>query len=169
MRYFSGSALCAGVALWSLALTGCGYLPSEMNGKPKPADAKSQDAAPEVINHVASCSTRAKGHKLLSFNDLYVATNDPHLPFQRASNLPRKFDVRAYVWGFQSCENLSDCNTGDHYWLIGRGPGDDFSTWVVTPQFPRITISSSCRNKLKVGERYRFSFSNGQLTGFSKN
>ncbi|MCA0894548.1 hypothetical protein [Microbulbifer agarilyticus] len=169
MRYFSGSALCAGLALWGVTLTGCGYLPSEMDGKPKAAEAKPQDASAEVFNHVASCGARAKGYKLLPFNDLYVTTDDPRFPFQRASNLPRNFDVRAYVWGFQSCESLSDCNGGDHYWLIGRGPGDDFSTWVVTPQFPRITISSSCRNTLKVGERYRFSFSNGQLTGFSRN
>ncbi|MFC6978037.1 hypothetical protein [Microbulbifer taiwanensis] len=39
---------------------------------------------------------------------------------------------------------------------------------MVTPQYPRITIQSTCRDRLKVGERYRFSFSRGKLVGFSR-
>ncbi|WP_428820249.1 hypothetical protein [Microbulbifer sp. MCCC 1A16149] len=166
VRYFGCDALCVGVAMCSLAMTGCGYLPSEMEPDPKAGAPK---AAAGVSIHAASCETRAKGYKILSFDDLYNFTDDPRHPFQPAPNLPAKYDVRAYVWGYDNCLEKGRCEHGDYYWLIKRGPEGDFSTWVVTPQFPRITIESRCKNDLKVGQRYRFSFDNGKLVGFSKN
>ncbi|WGL18307.1 hypothetical protein PVT68_08435 [Microbulbifer bruguierae] len=167
MRYFGCGAICAGLALWSLALSGCGYLPSEM--EPTPKTEKSPETADGVSLHAASCDVKAKGYKLVDFGDLYDATSDPRHPFRPATNLPAKYDVRAYVWGYDNCMEKGQCQNGDHYWLIKRGPENDFSTWVVTPQFPRITIESRCKDRLKVGERYRLSFENGNLVGFSKN
>ncbi|WP_043320758.1 hypothetical protein [Microbulbifer sp. HZ11] len=169
MRYIGGSTLCTGLALWSLTISGCGYLPSEMAPKPKATESKAPEAAAGVNLHAASCDTRAKGYEVVTFGDLYEITGDTRDPFRPAVNIPAKYDVRAFVWGYDNCMAKGNCAHGDHYWLIGRGPEGDFSTWVVTPQFPRITIESRCKAHLKVGERYRFSFDNGKLVGFSKN
>ncbi|WP_158681557.1 hypothetical protein [Microbulbifer pacificus] len=169
MRYLGGGALCVGLALWSVALSGCGYLPSEMEGKPKSGKSMPPESTAGVAMHAASCEVRAKGYKLQTFDDLYEFTDDPRHPFQPATNLPAKYDVQAFVWGYDNCLERGTCQHGDHYWLIKRGPEEDFSTWVVTPQFPRITIESRCKENLKVGERYRFSFEGGKLVGFSKN
>ncbi|WOX06795.1 hypothetical protein [Microbulbifer pacificus] len=169
MRYFGCGALCVGVALCSVTMTGCGYLPSEMDGKPKTDKSKSPEAAAGVALHTASCEVRAKGYTLLKFDDLYEFTDDPRHPFQPAADLPAKYDVHAFVWGYDNCMERGACQHGDYYWLIRRGPEDDFTTWVVTPQFPRITIESRCKDRLKVGEGYRLSFENGNLVGFSKN
>ena len=169
MRYFGCNALCAGMALWSLSLSGCGYLPSEMESEIKTDKSKPPEATAGASIHAASCETRAKGYKLVTFDDLYTFTEDPRQPFQPAANLPAKYDVRAYLWGYDNCLEKGTCQHGDHYWLIKRGPEGDFSTWVVTPQFPRITIESRCKDHLKVGKRYRLSFDNGKLVGFSRN
>lgn len=167
---FSSVPLMALFAVVSATFTsGCGYLPSEMEPKPKAEKRKTGDLDMEPIVHTASCGARARGYKRLGFDDLFVITEDREQPFAPASNLPGKYDVRAYVWGFDNCMEKGTCNHGDHYWLIKRGPEDDFSTWVVTPQYPRITIKSLCRDTLKVGERYRFSFKDGKLVGISKN
>ena len=168
MRYFSLSRGCAGLLLVSVTLSGgCGYLPSEMDGKPKPDKDKKAPDASATWQHTASCGTSARRYKLVRFEDLYDATDDPRHPFSPAANLPQQYDVRAYVWGFDNCMALGNCTDGDHYWLIRRGPEDDFGTWAVTPQFPRITITSRCKGDLKIGKRYRFSFNNGALVGFS--
>ncbi|MBB5212527.1 hypothetical protein [Microbulbifer hydrolyticus] len=169
MRYFGCGALCVGVTLWGLSMSGCGYLPSEMEPDPKTDKSKPPEAVAGVYMHAASCATRAKGYKLLNFEDLYDATGDPRHPFRPAAGVPNKYDVRAYVWGYDNCLEKGTCQHGDHYWLINRGPDGDFSTWVVTPQFPRITIESRCKDQLKVGKRYRLSFDNGKLVGFSLN
>ncbi|MCK7598683.1 hypothetical protein M0G74_15500 [Microbulbifer sp. CAU 1566] len=169
MRYLGCGAVCVGLALLSLAQTGCGYLPSEMEPKPKAEKSKAPESAAGVSLHAASCDSRAKGYQTVAFDDLYDVTGDPRHPFSPAANIPAKYDVRAYVWGYDNCGEKGTCQHGDYYWLIKRGPEDDFSTWVVTPQFPRITIESRCKGQLKVGERYRFSFDNGKLVGFSKN
>ncbi|QIL91425.1 hypothetical protein GNX18_17780 [Microbulbifer sp. SH-1] len=169
MRYFACGGLCVTLALWSLALSGCGYLPSEMEGKPKNHNSNPPETAAGVALHAVGCDVRAKNFKLLKFDDLYTFTNDPKHPFQPAANLPSKYDVRAFVWGYDNCKARGTCQHGDHYWLIKRGAEGDFTTWVVTPQFPRITIESRCKERLKVGERYRFSFENGKLVGFSRN
>lgn len=169
MRHFACGGLCTTLALWSLALSGCGYLPSEMEGKPKSDTSKPPEASAGVAIHAAGCEVRAKNFKLLTFDDLYDITGDPRHPFRPSANLPAKYDVRAFVWGYDNCRERGTCQHGDHYWLIRRGPEDDFTTWVVTPQFPRITIESRCKEQLKVGERYRFSFESGKLVGFSKN
>ncbi|WP_295800501.1 hypothetical protein [uncultured Microbulbifer sp.] len=170
MRLFSSVPLMALIALSSAAFTsGCGYLPSEMEPKPKAETRRTSDIDLEPIVHSASCGARARGYKRLGFDDLFVFTEDQSRPFAAASDLPGKYDVRAYVWGFDNCMAKGTCSQGDHYWLIKRGPEDDFTTWVVTPQYPRITIESRCKDALKVGERYRFSFRNGKLVGISKN
>ncbi|MFV8784288.1 hypothetical protein ACNKU7_17860 [Microbulbifer sp. SA54] len=170
MRFFRSVpvlALC--IVVFTAMATGCGYLPSEMDPKSKTQKSKSGDEDQAVKEHTASCDVRAKGYKLASFDDLFEFTGDAREPFQPAANQPAKYDVRAYVWGFDNCMERGACNDGDHYWLIKRGPEDDFSTWVVTPQHPQITIKSRCRDKFKVGERYRFSFNNGKLVGFTRN
>lgn len=169
MRYFACGGLCVTLALWSLALSGCGYLPSEMEGKPKDNDSKPPETAAGVALHTVGCDVRARNFKLLTFDDLYTFTDNPRHPFQPAANLPGKYDVRAFVWGYDKCMERGTCQHGDRYWLIKRGAEGDFTTWVVTPQFPRITIESRCKERLKVGERYRFSFENGKLVGFSRN
>ncbi|WP_299596454.1 hypothetical protein [uncultured Microbulbifer sp.] len=169
MRYFGGKALCVGLVMWSLSMSGCGYLPSEMESEIGTGKSKTPEAAAGVSIHAASCKTPAKGFKLVTFDDLYDVTDDPRLPFRPASNLPQKYDVRAFVWGYDNCQEKGTCQHGDHYWLIRRGPEGDFSTWVVTPQFPRITIESRCKEHLKVGKRYRLSFDNGKLVGLSRN
>lgn len=170
MRYFGCGALRAGLTLWSLALiSGCGHLPSEMGSKPRTSKVAPPEAAAEVVIHTASCSARARGYRLVAFDELYEFTDNPQQPFQRTTSAPTQYDVRAYVWGYDNCLEKGTCQHGDHYWLINRGPGNDFPTWVVTPQYPRITIESRCRDHLKVGERYRFSFKNGKLVGVSKN
>lgn len=170
MRLFSSVPLLALFALATATLaSGCGYLPSEMEHKPKAAKRKAGDLDQPPIVHTASCGARARGYKRLSFDDLFVFTQDQNQPFAAASNLPEKYDIRAYVWGYDNCMEKGTCKHGDHFWLIKRGPEDDFSTWVVTPQYPRITIESHCKDTLKVGERYRFSFKQGKLVGVSKN
>ena len=169
MRYIGCNALSVGTMLWSLSLSGCGYLPSEMNGDIKTDKSKPPGTAAIVAMHTASCETPAKGYKLVSFDTLYEFTDDPRQPFQPSANLPAKYDVRAYLWGYDNCMAKGTCKHGDHYWLIKRGPEDDFATWVVTPQYPRITIASRCKDHLKVGKRYRLSFENGKLVGLSRN
>jgi len=158
-------------ALALMVAGGCGYLPSEL-APPEKKDEEQEKPAPRARivakQHTASCAAPARGFRRVQFDSLYATTGDPDRPFREADDLPAQFDVSAYVWGFDDCMRAGTCEGGDHYWLIGRGPRDDFTTWVVTPQFPRITIQSTCRERLKVGERYRFSFSRGQLVGFSR-
>lgn len=159
---FDGCLLLLGTLILA-APSGCGYLPSELakpgKGKPQP------HARVNAVQHTTSCGTPARGFRRLRFDDLYITTGDPDVPFRESSNRPAQYDVRAYVWGYGKCRG---CRGGDHYWLIERGPEGDFSTWVVTPQYPRITIQSTCSQQLKVGQRYRFSFSRGKLVGFSR-
>ncbi|WP_323845528.1 hypothetical protein [Microbulbifer magnicolonia] len=164
MRLFG---LAATIGAFALAATaGCGYLPSELEA---PGKGKSGPHARVTAKlHTVSCTTPARGFRRVKFDDLFAFTDDSEHPFREAYNTPAQYDVNAYVWGFDNCMKRGTCDQGDHYWLIGRGPGNDFSTWVVTPQFPRITIQSQCQKQLKVGERYRFSFSRGQLVGFSR-
>ncbi|WP_226666652.1 hypothetical protein [Microbulbifer aggregans] len=170
MRFFrSVPVLTLFIAVFAALATGCGYLPSAMEPETKAEKSKPDETDQSVKVHTVSCKTRAKGYNLASFDDLFVFSGDAREPFHPATGLPSKYDVRAYVWGFDNCMERGVCTQGDHYWLIKRGPEDDFSTWVVTPQFPRITIKSSCKNTFKVGERYRFSFSKGKLVGVSKN
>lgn len=159
---FTGLAAAVGV----LALASCGYLPSELA---KPGEDKTRPHARVVAKqHTVSCKTPARGFRRVKFDDLYTFTDDSEQPFREAENTPAQYDVSAYVWGFDNCMQAGSCTGGDHYWLIGRGPGNDFTTWVVTPQYPRLTIQSPCRDRLRVGERYRFSFSRGKLVGFSR-
>ncbi|WP_066967297.1 hypothetical protein [Microbulbifer sp. Q7] len=169
MRYFGCGALSVVVTMWSLSLSGCGYLPSEMDAGAKTSKSPEPGAAAGVVVHTANCETRAKGFKLLNFDDLYTVTGDPREPFRPAQNLPDTYDVQAYLWGYDNCLQKGNCQHGDHYWMIKRGPEDDFSTWVVTPQFPRITIESRCKDQLKIGKRYRLSIKNGKLVGLSRN
>ncbi|GAA5524837.1 hypothetical protein Maes01_01396 [Microbulbifer aestuariivivens] len=162
------SRLAALVGILALGLTsGCGYLPSEdtirTGGKKSSAHANIS-----VKPHSVDCGTPARGFRKLPFREIFTFNNADDPPFSESSKLPAQFDVDAYVWGFEACRRTGTCGEGDQYWLIGSGPGGDFSTWVVTPQYPRLLIQSSCRNQLKVGERYRFSFSRGKLVGFSR-
>ncbi|SDJ97414.1 hypothetical protein [Microbulbifer yueqingensis] len=149
-----------------MAVAGCGYLPSELSGGKKPA--AGAHARVVARPHSVSCDTPARGFRKVSFARLYQTTGDRKEPFRESADLPAQYDVDAYVWGYRKCHTGENCTAGDHYWLIERGPGDDFEVWVVTPQYPRIAIQSSCRDRLKVGQRYRFSFSRGQLVGFSR-
>lgn len=177
-----------------VSLSGCGYLPSEMEipdakeSEGKEAEAKPDKAKPEKAEaraeprkakrtaharirakpHTVDCDTPARGFQQVAFDDLYTITGDSDAPFREADDRPAQFNVAAYVWGSDRCSQYADCEQGDHYWLIGKGPRGDYRTWVVTPQFPRIPIQSTCRDKLKVGERFRFSFSHGKLVGFSQ-
>lgn len=170
MRYFSVGRIFSGLLLASLAVSGgCGYLPSEMEGVTKPKADEKPASGSTTKQHTASCDTGARKYRLVQFDDLYDITDDPRSPFHPSSNTPAQYDVNAYVWGYDNCMQQGNCTNGDHYWLIKRGPEDDFSTWVVTPQYPRITIASRCKGRLKVGERYRFSFKDGALVGFSRN
>ncbi|MFD1217169.1 hypothetical protein [Microbulbifer celer] len=170
MRYFSVSRVFSALLLATLAGTGgCGYLPSEMEGVTKPKPEGKPAPASTTRQHTASCDTAAKNYRVVQFDELYDTTGDPRSPFRPAPNIPAQYDVNAYVWGYDNCMQQGNCSNGDHYWLIKRGPEGDFSTWVVTPQFPRITIASTCKGRLKVGKRYRFSFKNGALVGFSRN
>ncbi len=162
---FTGLAVAIGT-LALISTSGCGYLPSELA---KPGEGKTRGHARILAKqHTVSCKTQARGFRRVKFDDLYTFTDDARQPFREADNTPAQYDVSAYVWGFDNCMTGGTCTGGDHYWLIGRGPGSDFTTWVVTPQYPRITIQSTCRDRLKVGERYRFSFSRGKLVGFSR-
>ena len=167
MRFYGVAAILCGLIL--VAAGGCGYLPSEMTlpGQEKKSG-RNAHASVASKPHTVGCSEPAKGYQLVRFKDLYTVTGNANKPFREAKNVPTQFDVKAYVWGSDNCSRSGSCAGGDHFWLIGRGPGNDFKTWVVTPQFPRLTIQSSCRDKLKVGERFRFSFSHGKLVGFSK-
>ncbi|WP_193161810.1 hypothetical protein [Microbulbifer hainanensis] len=149
-------------------LSGCGYLPSELSTPGSDADSGGPHARIIAIQHTASCDTPARGFRTITFDDLYATTGDPDKPFRKVASAPAQYDINAYVWGTDNCSRRGQCNGGDHFWLIERGPGSDFSTWVVTPQFPRITIQSNCRDQLKVGKRYRFSFSRGALIGISR-
>ncbi|SHF18994.1 hypothetical protein SAMN04487965_1586 [Microbulbifer donghaiensis] len=159
--------LAASIGALALAVTsGCGYLPSEMSGARK--DKSGAHARIKAKQHTVSCKTPARGFRRIKFDDLYTFTDNSAEPFREADNTPAQYDVDAYVWGFDNCMKRGTCTGGDHYWLIGRGPGNDFSTWVVTPQFPRITIQSTCQQQLRVGNRYRFSFSRGKLVGMSR-
>lgn len=166
MRYFDVAAALAVAALASLS--SCGYLPSEM----AVPGARKSGPGPHarIVTHrqTVNCGTPARGFRRVTFDDIYTTTGDPDIPFVEKKSAPAQFDITAYVWGSDNCSKTGRCSGGDHYWLIERGPGDDFSTWVVTPQYPRITIHSSCRGQLKVGRRYRFSFSRGELVGFSR-
>jgi hypothetical protein len=161
------SSLTAIIGILALALTsGCGYLPSEDTvrtaGKP------SAHARISVKPQTVSCGTPARGFRTLGFKEIFTFNRSDNPAFSESGKLPAQFDVYAYVWGHQDCRKTNSCGKGDYYWLIERGPGNDFSTWVVTPQHPHFTIQSSCRGQLKVGERYRFSFSRGKLVGFSR-
>ena len=159
-----GLALLLGFLLL-VSVQGCGYLPSQMAGAGKKSD--SAHARINARQHTASCSTGARGFRNVRFRDIFITTGDRDQPFRESDRQPAQYDVNAYVWGYQSCAQ-SDCAGGGHFFLIEQGPADDFSTWVVTPQYPRIVIASACSDKLKVGERYRFSFSRGTLVGFSR-
>ncbi|WP_346837567.1 hypothetical protein [Microbulbifer sp. SAOS-129_SWC] len=153
------------------ALGGCGYLPSEMNGGSSKSNTELPDGVHASIvarQQFTNCNSAAKGYHRVTFKDLYNTTGDRDTPFVPSPSAPAQYDVTAYVWGSDNCSQTGRCSGGDHYWLIERGPGDEFTTWVVTPQFPRIVIQSTCRNRLKVGERFRFSFSHGKLLGFSR-
>ncbi|WP_299942195.1 hypothetical protein [uncultured Microbulbifer sp.] len=154
------------VALALLSASGCGYFPSEMAiaGKEKVPPAHTRiTGKPQVV----SCTTPARGFPPIPFDDLYLFTSNLRRPFRENPGLPVQYDVNAYVWGGERCAPQAFCNNGDYYWLIGRGPGDDFQTWAITPHYPRMTIQSPCSEQLQVGQRYRFSFSRGQLVGFS--
>lgn len=168
-RFVSVLILALSPLVFAAFASGCGYLPSQMEPQKKTESSTGGDLDHSAKIHTSSCTTRAKGYTRLGFDDLYDITNDPQQPFKPAADVPEKYDVRAYVWGYDNCMEKGTCSHGDRYWLIKRGPGNDFSTWVVTPQYPRITIESRCKGQLKVGERYRFSFKNGNLVGFSKN
>lgn len=163
MRFFGPIIFTGTLAFFSTS--GCGYLPSELAPKKKEKPAHARVVAKQ---HTVSCGTPTRGFRKVGFDDLYATTGDLDHPFREADDTPVQYDVNAYVWGFDNCVQAGTCKGGDNYWLIGRGPGNDFTTWVVTPQFPRITIQSPCRQRLRVGERYRFSFSRGHLVGFSK-
>ncbi|AMX03351.1 hypothetical protein [Microbulbifer thermotolerans] len=164
MRFIDFAAAAGTLIL--LVSSGCGYLPSEMDKEKKDKDRGHARAVTKP--HTVSCKTPARGFRQVAFDDLYVFTGDSEQPFREAENTPAQYDVNAYVWGFDNCMEAGQCEGGDRYWLIGRGPGKAFTTWVVTPQYPRITIQSPCRNRLKIGKRYRFSFSRGELVGFSR-
>lgn len=165
MRYY-GLILTA-CALTLAALASCGHLPSEL-AQPKADKKPSPLARVAPKRHTVSCETPSRGFRELRFSQLFTTTEDPNHPFHESTALPPQYDVHAFVWGYDDCAAAGTCASGDHYWLIERGPEGDFPTWVVTPQYPRITIHSNCRGKLKVGEQYRFSFSRGQLVGFSR-
>ncbi|MFA0811540.1 hypothetical protein [Microbulbifer epialgicus] len=155
------------VVLALLLASGCGYLPSEMTiaGKKKaPPPHARITGKPQVV----SCATPARGFRPIAFNELYIFTGDAPQPFHEKTDLPAQFDVEAYVWGSEQCAPRAFCKKGNYYLLIGRGPGNDFDTWVVTPQYPRMIIQSPCYEWLRVGQRYRFSFSRGKLVGFSR-
>lgn len=158
-----GLALLLGFLLL-VSVQGCGYLPSQMAGAGKKSD--SAHARINARKHTASCDTGARGFRNVRFRDIFITTGDRDQPFRESDRQPAQYDVNAYVWGFENCTE-SGCD-GGHFFLIERGPGSDFSTWVVTPQYPRIVIESRCLKQLKVGERYRFSFSRGTLIGFSR-
>ncbi|WP_237055730.1 hypothetical protein [Microbulbifer sediminum] len=162
MQFFRAAVL---AGLMGIAGSGCGYLPSELDSGKK---SNSGHARVTAKQHTTSCDAPARGFRKVSFSRLYRTTGDRKTPFEENSELPAQYDVYAYVWGYGKCNASGDCAAGDHYWLIERGPGNDFSTWVVTPQYPRITIQSQCRDRLHVGKRYRFSFSRGHLVGFSR-
>lgn len=168
MRFYRVAA-----ALGLLALVfcpACGYLPSDMNSSDSDDSdsTRSTHARVKAKPHTVGCDAPARGFQRVAFRDLYTITGNPKSPFREADDMPTQFDVTAYVWGRTRCSQHESCEQGDHYWLIGKGPRGDFQTWVVTPQFPRIPIQSTCRQKLKVGEGYRFSFSHGKLVGFSR-
>lgn len=167
--YGVAAAICA---LSLVFLGGCGYLPSEMSATAsKKDDAQSRPephARISVKRQTVSCNTSAQNFREIPFDNLFRTTGKTRRPFVEAPDLPAQFDVYAYVWGYDNCSQAGTCESGGHYWLIGRGPGREFRTWVVTPQFPRLTIHSVCRDRLKVGQRFRFSFSRGQLVGFSR-
>lgn len=166
MRIFTWTVTLAALAL--LSSSGCGYLPSEMTiaGKEKaPPPHARITGKPQVV----SCNTPAQGFRPIAFDTLYTFTGDERQPFHEKSSLPAQYDVDAYVWGSERCAPRAFCKRGDYYWLIGRGPGDEFNTWVVTPQHPRMIIQSTCFEWLRVGQRYRFSFNRGKLVGFSRN
>ena len=166
MRFLS---VTTGLTVMALGIVGgCGYLPSELSKLDSGADGSGPHARVIAIPHTASCDTPARGFRTLSFDDLFATTGDPDKPFRKVASAPAQYDISAYVWGSDNCSQRGKCSGGDRFWLIERGPGSDFSTWVVTPQFPRITIQSNCRDRLKVGKRYRFSFSRGTLVGFSR-
>ncbi|WHI51788.1 hypothetical protein P3339_02855 [Microbulbifer sp. MLAF003] len=110
----------------------------------------------------------SQGFRPIAFDALYTFTGDERQPFQEKTSIPAQFDVEAYVWGSERCAPSAFCKRGDYYWLIGRGPGNEFNTWVVTPQYPRMIIQSPCYEWLRIGQRYRFSFSRGKLVGFSR-
>lgn len=184
MRFY-GAITALGV-LTLVSLQGCGHLPSEM-AEPEGEEAEKPEspartetkAAPQRSGrpaharikakpHTVDCNSPAKGFQRVAFRDLYTETGDTDAPFREADSAPSQFDVSAYVWGYDQCTGAGTCEGGDHYWLIGNGPRGDLQTWVVTPQFPRITIQSTCDEKLEVGERFRFSFSHGKLVGFSR-
>ncbi|WP_237066918.1 hypothetical protein [Microbulbifer guangxiensis] len=161
------SSLAAIVGLVALAFTsGCGYLPSE--DSVRTAGKSTAHARINVKPQTVTCGTPARGFRKLGFKEVFTFDRNADPAFAESSRLPAQFDVYAYVWGHQDCRATDSCDKGDYYWLIERGPGNDFSTWVVTPQYPHFTIQSSCRGQLKVGERYRFSFSRGKLVGFSR-
>ena len=147
------------------SVQGCGYLPSQMSGSGKKSD--SAHARINARMHNASCNAGARGFRNVRFRDIFISTGDPDQPFRESKQQPAQYDVSAYVWGYESCAQAG-CSGGGHFFLIEPGPRGDFTTWVVTPQYPRIVIESSCRDRLKVGERYRFSFSRGALVGFSR-
>ncbi|MEX2961581.1 hypothetical protein [Microbulbifer sp. TYP-18] len=152
------AAICA---LYLLLAQGCGYLPSEMPG------VKGRDSN-GVLRHTTRCSNGARGFSHLTFADLFITTGDPDTPFRASDKLPQEYDVSAYVWSYKSCEGTPNCAGGGYFTLIERGPRGDYGTWVVTPQYPRIVVQSRCRDQLRTGERYRFSFSRGQMVGFNR-
>ncbi|GAB2888172.1 hypothetical protein ACCI51_01820 [Microbulbifer echini] len=165
MRIFAWAATLAALAL--LTASGCGYLPSEMTivGKEKaPPPYARITGKPQVV----SCAIPAQGFRPVTFDSLYTFTGSEREPFQEKTNVPMQYDVLAYVWGSERCAPRAFCKRGDYYWLIGRGPGNDFQTWVVTPQYPRMIIQSPCAERLRIGLRYRFSFNRGKLVGFSQ-
>ncbi|WNZ55840.1 hypothetical protein ACJJI5_04165 [Microbulbifer sp. EKSA008] len=169
MHIFRWALVAATVSL--LTTSGCGYFPSEMSipGKLPPAKRPPPYARITGKPHVVSCATPARGFPTLSFDEVFTFTENPRQPFVESYGLPQQFDVIAYVWGAERCTPAAFCNYGDYYQLLGRGPRGDFATWISTPQYPRITIQSPCGQRLKVGQGYRFSFSDGQLVGFSPN
>lgn len=182
MRFYGLAAILGVLAL--LSTSGCGHLPSELAPpEKKETETQKKEAVTQKKSvtqkaaahahvaarpHTVSCDTPARDFRKIRFDDLYITTGDPDNPFRVSEKAPAQYDIAAYVWGSDSCVQAGTCKGGDHYWLIGRGPGDDFRTWVTTPQYPRITVQSECRQRLKVGEKYRFSFSRGKLVGFSR-
>ncbi|MCO1334723.1 hypothetical protein MO867_10260 [Microbulbifer sp. OS29] len=156
------------VVYTTLSVSGCGYFPSEMSIPGKvPAKRPPPHARITGKPHVVSCATPARGFPSISFDDVFTFTENPRQPFRESSSLPPHFDVVGYVWGAERCTPAAFCSSGDYYQLLGRGPSGDFQTWISTPQYPRITIQSPCAKRLQVGQGYRFSFSDGQLVGFS--